>query len=91
MSVSTFKIANSFFISTKSTFVISGNITRGEIAAEMFLASEENDIRLKINSIEAIRSNDTEESIGLTFVYKEINEIEPLKKLKRGDSVLIII
>ena len=90
MSISIFKIANLFSTSTRNMFVISGNIILGEITAGMFLVSEENDVRFKINSIEEIRSEEIEESIGLTFIYKELSEIEPLTKLKRGDSVLII-
>ena len=55
----------------------------------MFLINQENDTGIKINSVESINSNDSNELIALTFFNLREYELEFLKRLEMGSIALL--
>ena len=69
--------------------VLAGNLILGNIESGMFLIIQDNDTGIKINSVESINPNDSNESIALTFFNLREYELEFLKRLEMESMALL--
>ena len=83
------KITKALSITARNMFVLAGNLILGNIKSGMFLINQENDTGIKINSVESINSNDSNELIALTFFNLREYELEFLKRLEMGSIALL--
>lgn len=87
--MTSFKITKALSITARNTPVLAGNIILGNIYISIFLIIQENDTGIKINSVESINSNDSDELIALTFFNLREYELEFLKRLEMGSIALL--
>ena len=87
--MTSFKITKAFSITARNMYVLAGNLMLGNIESGMFLINQESDTGIKINSVESINSNDSNELIALTFFNLTEHELEFLKRLKIGSIALL--
>ena len=87
--MTSFKITKALSITVRNMFVLAGNLILGNIKSGMFLIIQENDTGIKINSVESINPNDSNELIALTFFNLREYELEFLKRLEMGSIALL--
>ena len=80
--MTSFKITKALSTTARNMFVLAGNLILGNIESGMSLIIQENDTGIKINSVESINSNDSNELIALTFFNLREYELEFLKRLE---------
>jgi hypothetical protein len=83
----TFIIKTSFKLSTRKLFVLGGVIISGEVSKGMVLVDDGKGLDIEINSVEFIDSKSHPVQVGITFKYKNDNDLTALKLFKQDDVV----
>lgn len=92
--MATFRVASSFWLSSKNLVVLAGKIEDGSIKSGMRLCAEEHPglkINLRIDGIEFVDFADGEALVGLTFAFENEKAARYLLDRNLHDRVFQVV